>query len=152
MTKREQILSRLENILSSINGVVAFDRNEINVNEHKLPYVVMLDGDEITDESSYGRGRPPNGPLRIGMMPEIYVIVREGDQVGPRLNVLLARIKHAIVNDPQLIGLAMDGDIRYEGSQTALALGRSMSGEMGLNVTIYYSDRFEKPEDDELPT
>jgi hypothetical protein len=138
--RREEILNRLEVILPAVPGVVSFFRNEVKAPEGKLPAVILLDGDEMADEAAFGRGRPANAITVMTMMPEIYIIVMEGDDLGTRLNELRTRVKHAILNDAQLLALAKDGDVRYEGMQTALALGRSMAGEAGLNFSIAYKD------------
>jgi hypothetical protein len=141
--KREDILSRLEIVLANVAGVTHFKRNDLTVPELSpgQACVLLLDGDENTDDRAFGRNRPPNQPLIIAMLPEIYVIIHDDPEtVGPELNKFRRRIKAAVLNDAPLVALAKDKDIRYEGAQTALALGRSMAGEMGLNFTIIYFD------------
>lgn len=137
---RESILARLEVILAAVDGVDEFYRNEVKAPEGKTT-VILLDGDETADEKSFGRGRPANAINIMTMLPEIYIITMDGDGVGTRLNLLRDAIILSVLNDAPLLALAKDGEVRYEGLQSALALGRSMSGEMGLNISIVYVDR-----------
>lgn len=141
MDKREQILSRLMTVLSGIEGVVLAQRNSVDVPESKVPALVLLDGDESPlDDSSFGKGRGPRGPILMRMFPEVYaLLIEDPADVGPAMNTMRARIIDAICNDEQLASLAHNGDIRYEGMQTALALGRSMTGEAGLTFGIVYA-------------
>lgn len=141
MDKREQILSRLTSILGGIEGVTLVLRNSVDVPESKVPALVLLDGDESPlDDSSFGKGRGPRGPILMQMFPEIYVLlIKEPSDVGPSMNEMRSRIIDAICTDGQLASLAHNADIRYEGMQTALALGRSLTGEAGLTFGIVYA-------------
>lgn len=138
--KRELILAQLEVVLAAVLGVDDFKRNDMTVAEGTGTVVLMLDGDEIPDSNGFNRGRPANFPNVVALMPEIYVLSDELDpkKAGPALNKMRFRIIHAVLNDPTLKSLAHDGDIRYEGTQTAFAMGRSMVPEMGMNFTVYF--------------
>jgi hypothetical protein len=138
MDRREQILSRLEAILNEMGGFTTVLRNDIQVPESKLPGAVLLDGDELPDEET-GKVRPGRGPVVMRMAPEIYVLVQEEPaNVGPNLNLTRARMIDRICTDAALLALAKDGDVRYIGMQTGLAIGRSMKGEAGLMFSIAY--------------
>lgn len=140
MDKREQILTRLHDLLKDVDGVKLVLRNSVEVPESQVPALVVLDGDEVPmDDGSFGKGRGPRTPIIMRMMPEIYVLlIREPDEVGPSMNEMRARIIDAVCNDAQLASLTHNGDIRYEGMQTALALGRSLTGEAGLAFGMAY--------------
>ena len=145
MSRREEILARLATILPDVTGVNYFLHNDLSVpsTSEKLPCVVMFDGDEQAEESSFGRKRPAIAPNIIYMTPEVYLVLENnpGD-VGTSLNAIMHRIVSTVLTDDQLLGLAHDGDIRYEGLTSALSLGRSMEGEMGINLTIAYQSDF----------
>lgn len=139
MDPRELILVRLHAILSAIEGIQLSLRNDIEVPEDKTPAAVLLDGDEMTDEAGFGRGRSAAAPLIMRMTPEVYVVTQEDPTVvGTSLSAFRAKIVRAICTDPTLTKLAHNGDIRYNGMQTGLALGRSIQGEMGMMFEIAY--------------
>jgi hypothetical protein len=143
MDNRELILARMLAILEGLrdDGLFAFvGRNDIITAESKLPCALLLDGDETTNESGFGRNRPAHSPHVITMMPEVYILVN-GDpaEVGEALNAYRQHVLYALLNDSTLANLVYNNDIRYEGAQSGLALGRSMAGEMGLNISLAYA-------------
>lgn len=136
---REAILEALSQIAQQTEGVTTFARNDLTVpdDESIFPRVIMLDSGELADPSQGGRGRPAASPNRVVMEPEIYILVNEDMYAaGPKLNRIRLMLLRGILNDPTLRGLAMDGDIRYEGCQTAMAAGRAMTGEMGMVISL----------------
>jgi hypothetical protein len=136
---REAILARLLVLFKGILGEKHAFRNRLNIPDELLPALSVLDGDESPDDSSYGRGRPANGPVVVTMRPEIYGFVAgDDDDVGPALSALRADVLKAVLNDATLLGLCKDGDIRYEGFASGLANGRSLEGEMGLALAFVY--------------
>jgi hypothetical protein len=139
--RREEILTRINAVLSGIEGVVLVQRNSVDVPESKVPALVLLDGDENPlDEGSFGKGRGPNTPILMQMFPEIYILMIEDPaDVGTSMNAMRSKVVDAITNDAQLAALSHNGDIRYGGMQTALALGRSMTGEAGLGFSFVYA-------------
>jgi hypothetical protein len=138
-TVREEILEAFARAVDGAEGVFYFRRNEISRPEDASPAVFMLDGDEFVDPDLYKPGRPPNVPKPASADPEVYAVVNEGPEtVGAKLNQLRLMVLRTVLNDPLLTRLAADGDIRYEGTQTGLALGRSMAGEMGLKFSVRY--------------
>ena len=118
--------------------MATFKRNDISVPESTpLPCVILLDGDEEADTRASTRGHPPTAPNRAVMQPEIYIVTSDDPAlVGPALNRVRLMLLRSVLTDATLASLALDGDIRYEGCQTALALGRSITGEMGLVMSI----------------
>lgn len=136
---REDILAAMARATAGAEGVVYFRRNEISRPESASPAAFMLDGDEFVDAGAYLPGRPPNVPKPATTEPEVYAVVNaDPTLVGPELNRLRLMIVRTILNDPLLTRLSADRDIRYEGVQTGLALGRSMAGEMGLKFSVRY--------------
>jgi hypothetical protein len=136
---RELILARVEALLKTAMPGVHVYRNRLRIPDEKLPAVAILDGDEMPDDSGYGRGRPANAPIVVTMRPEIYAFTNEpDDKVGPALNVLRKAVMKAILNDATLLGLCKDKDVRYEGFSTGLAQGRSLEGEMAIAFAFVY--------------
>lgn len=138
---REAILARLLVLFKAIVGADKAFRNRLRIPDELLPAITVLDGDETPDDSSYGRGRPANGPLIVTMRPEIYAFTdsdQDDESLGAGLNALRAQIMKAVLNDETLLGLCKDGDIRYEGFSTGLAQGRSLEGELGIAFAFVY--------------
>jgi hypothetical protein len=59
--KREQILTRLFDVLQTVPGVQEAMRNRV-ASSDKRPAVQLLDSDEVADKAYEGRGRPSNSP------------------------------------------------------------------------------------------
>ncbi len=134
---REAILEAIKQIAEQTEGIDRVLRNELSLPDDEGVSVVMLDGSETADSRAYGRGRPPDAPNRVVMEPEIYIIAQADPTLaGPTLSRARLMLLRGILNDPVLADLAMDGDIRYEGCQTAMGAGRGMTGEMGMVVSI----------------
>lgn len=141
MDRREEILKRLEFVLTGLEGIQAFFRNRDELSGKRRPAILLLDGDEAVAER--GGNRPGRAPHLVNMTPEIYVVL--GDNVPPGVNVgtELNRWKNVILKlvfeDVELNGLVgSNGNIRYDGSVTDLARGRSMEGWLGVGVSFTY--------------
>jgi hypothetical protein len=136
---RERILAAMARALEECEGIATFKRNEVVTNVDALPAVMMLDGDEYAHEPDSGKGRAAHQPKRVRMEPEVYLIVNQSAAlVGPKLNQLRFMVIRSVLNDSLLGSLCHNFDLRYEGCQTGLSLGRSMAGEMGLKFTATY--------------
>ena len=141
MSNRESILARLETVLAGVDGVNNVYRNVDRINETQLPAIVLSDADEKAVSGHVG-GRPAASPAIVEMTPDIYVRVQDdGGNVGPKLNELLDGIVAAVRTDSELLALTHNGDIRYEGCETGLARGRTMSGEMSVFFAFQYVHR-----------
>lgn len=139
MDRREAILARLTVVLAGIEGVTSFGRNRDDVSERQRPALRLLDADEAADEAAFERKRPAHAPNIVALTPEIYAVVAgEADEVGPAMSALRASVIKAVLTDHELLGLCVDGDIRYEGCATGFARGRTMNGEMLLQFTFNY--------------
>ena len=143
--RREMILSRLLEIASATEGVVAAFRNKDEISEKQRPAIVILDADEAADDAD-PTTRPSRSPRRVAMTPEIYILLgAKPEDLGTAINTLRARLVKAILMDPSLLTiLGSSGDARYEGCATALARGRSMEGEMGVSFSFTYALRPEE--------
>ena len=137
--RRELILSRLLDIASVTEGVVAAFRNKDEISEKQRPAIVILDADEAADDADPG-SRPARSPRRVAMTPEIYILLgAKPEELGSVINALRARFVKSVLGDSQLGSIVgTNGDIRYEGCATALARGRSMEGEMGVSFSFTY--------------
>lgn len=131
-TSREQVLNTIHQILQQVPGVTSVMRNDVTVPESRTPALVLIDGDETVE------GKHPGvAPHIARMAPEIYIIASDRpDLAGPKLNEIRMMVIRYISNDPVLRGLLYEGDLRYEGCQTSLALGRSLTGEMGMVISV----------------
>jgi hypothetical protein len=136
---REEILVRLLAIAGAVPGVVTAARNRNNIAENERPAILILDADEAAEPND-PVNRPANAPRRIGMTPEIYILLgAKPDNVGASINGLRQRFLGAVMHDAelgQIIGT--NGRIRYEGCATGLTLGRKIEAEMGVSMTFSY--------------
>lgn len=140
--KRELILARLLEVAQTVVEPNCAFRNQLDIPETRRPAIVILDADEQTDDSAFGRKRPCNGPLIVAAAPEIFILAESKPaNIGAVLNGLRRRFLKAVLHDESLVALCTDGDIRYEGFTTGLAVGRSMEGECGVNLTFRYTLR-----------
>lgn len=141
MDKREAILARLQAIAGGITGVRNVFRNQDQINEKMRPAIMILDADEQAEDNDGGiRGRPSMVPSRVGMTPEIYIMLgAQPKSVGSEINLIRAALIKAILSDADLIGiLGSNGGVKYEGCATDLAAGRQMEGAMGVSFTFSY--------------
>ena len=139
--KREQILVRLLGIAQALPGIAAAFRNKDEISDRQRPCIVILDADEAADDADpSGLARRPNAPRRVGMTPEIYLMLgAKPEDVGTAINGFRAAFIKAVLTDPELATIVgSNGDIRYEGCATGLARGRNMEAEMGLSFTFSY--------------
>ena len=137
--RREMILARLLVIARSCPGIAAAFRNKDEISEKQRPAIVILDADEVADDADPGL-RPVRSPRRIGMTPEIYILLgARPEDIGTAINALRATFVKTVLADPDLQAIVgTSGDIRYEGCATGLARGRNMEGEMGISFTFAY--------------
>jgi hypothetical protein len=139
--RRELILVRLLGIAQTVPGLVAAFRNKDEISDRQRPCIVILDADEAADDADpSGNARRPNAPRRVGMTPEIYLMLgAKPEDVGTAINGFRAAFLKAVLTDPELAGIVgSNGDVRYEGCATGLARGRNMEAEMGLSFTFSY--------------
>jgi hypothetical protein len=148
--RREEILARLEAILEGLaqdmrdstedpRPRATAARGRLDFDESERPILLLLDGDEDADQASFGRNHPASAANIVSLQPEVYVMIEgKPEDVGTRLNELRALVVKAVLTDAQLLALAHNGDVRYDGCVTGLSIGRSMEGEAALNFTLNY--------------
>ncbi len=146
---REEILARLVEVVTSVPGAVQVLRNQLGLSETARPAIIILDADEAAEEEDLPGSRSADAPQRIAMTPELFVLVsHRAAGLGAELNTLRRRILRRVLTDGPLAALVgPNGSIRYAGCGTALALGRSMEGEMSLSFTFRYVLKPSKLED-----
>lgn len=137
--KRELILVRLLEIAQGVPGVVTAARNVDALDEDARPAIIILDADETADDSD-PRGRQAYAPRRVGMTPEIYLMLGEApENVGTAINAMRAAFIKAVLTDTPLREICgTNGDIRYEACATSLARGRMLEAECGVSFSFIY--------------
>lgn len=136
---REEILARLVAIGTQVPGIVSAGRNRVALSETARPAIIVLDADEAAEEDDRA-SRPGQAPQLVVMTPELFVLAgKPAAEIGAELNAFRRRIVRRVLTDGPLLGLAgPNGFVRYAGCATALAVGRSMEGEMSLSFAIRY--------------
>lgn len=136
---RELILARLVVIADTVPGIRKTFRNQITINDDEMPAITVLDGDERADETDPA-DRGPKGPRRMIMMPQVLIYLpKKATLIGTGLNGFRALLIDAVANDSTLTEMTTKKrGARLMATQTALAWGRSMLGEMGVSFAIPY--------------
>lgn len=135
----EAILESLLAIARSVVGESNAVRNTLDLPDDARPAIVILDGDDTTDEMNFRNSRPANAPLVMGLVPEIYLLTsNSSDKIGADLRTLRNRFVKAILADSTLLALCHNREVRYEGLATALANGRGMNGQARLFVRLMH--------------
>ena len=142
--RRELVLVRLMAILANVPPIQVVVRNRGELPADKRPAIVLLDADETARmQVAQSRGRLVAAPCLVDMTPEIYVVMnlREppNDLIGTDMNTMRVAIMRAIYADEDLKKiLSSNGDIRYVGTVTDMASGRSMEGQMHIRIAFTY--------------
>lgn len=139
MDPREAILARLLIVAGGVDDTLEARRNETEISDSALPAVILLDGEEIADDSD-PEGRPANAPRRVRMTPEVqFRLQKKAVDIGTSLNLLRAKLIDAVLTDATLLALTIKGQsIRYQGAMMAAERGRSMEGGIGVAFTFTY--------------
>ena len=141
---REDILARLLVVVATIPNLRSAHRSNIDINETQLPAVVVLDGDEDTNDSTDFSMRPANRPTVVHMTPGL-MIVDQGDLVGSDLSVMRRALIKLVLTDTELneqivkTGKFGNGAIRYLGCQTDLGWARELHGALALQFLFKYT-------------
>jgi hypothetical protein len=143
---REDILARLLVVVATIPNIRSAHRNNVDITEDQLPAVLVLDGDEETNDA---QNRQSNSPVMVQMTPEI-IIAEQSDEVGSDLTTLRRELIKLVLLDTELNNLIAkssprgNGAIRYLGCQTDLGWMRSLHGALRAQFLFKYTLR---PED-----
>jgi|GEM_PF-2444314 len=138
---REAILSRLETLLATISGVDDVSRNKNLDDDTSKNRIVILEGDELTNEDEDpGSSKPANAPRVVYMQPQILLAVSDkATDVGSELSALRGQVIQAITADATLSELTHKGRVgRYIGLESDLAFGRMMTAQMALKYRFAY--------------
>jgi hypothetical protein len=143
---RENILARLLEVVATIPNIRTAQRNNVELDETHLPFVIVLDGDEETDDATDASMRPPNRPTVVRMTPEI-IVAQQADEVGSDLTTLRRELIKRVLNDTELneqivkTGRHGNGAIRYLGCQTDLGWMRWLQGTLRAQFSFKYTLR-----------
>jgi hypothetical protein len=141
---RDAILDRIETLCGGVEGVKRATRNVTAIEDHDLPAICLLDGDEESLDE-HPPGVSPRATVRVVLKPQIVIFARDRNAalVGPSLSTLRERLRRAILFDTQLQALVgPNGQMSYRGMQTAFAAGRSLTGEAIALFEFRYVLRF----------
>jgi hypothetical protein len=146
---REDILTRLLEIVASIPNIRSAHRNNVDITEDQLPAVIVLDSDEESDGANDVSMKQPHRPYNVQMTPEI-IIAEQSNEVGSDLTTLRRELIKRVLTDIELneqivkTGRFGNGAIRYLGCQTDLGWMRSLHGALKAQFLFKYTLR---PED-----
>ena len=154
MDRRELILERLEAIAGAIPGVVLAGRNVIDPSDNQLPAIIVLEGDEETDERDLEEGRGGTTTVREHMTPHMVITamtppgevvtqtdgtIAWDDKLGMALNGLRPAVIKAVLNDGPLAALyGSNGRVIYRGMVSDLQAGRSVIGRFAVAFQVTY--------------
>jgi len=121
----------------------------VDITEDQLPAVIVLDGDEETNDATDLSMRPAHRPTMVQMTPEI-IIAEQSDEASSDLTTLRRELIKRVLTDVELneqivkTGRYGNGAIRYLGCQTDLGWMRSLHGALKAQFLFKYTLR---PED-----
>ena len=102
-TIRENCLIAFKTQLQTIAGVTVYRFRDVDITKDQMPCLVMIDGGEQTDESSFYKHI---SHMNVGV--ESYLRASTDDQLGPAISDLYGKIKAAIMSNRTLGGNAVD--------------------------------------------
>lgn len=138
MSKREAILSSLFAALQSVDGLNLCERNRtIDPDESQRPALLFYDGSEAGGEPA---GQKRGAPQIIVAQPSVWGFVAAADeQLGTRLNSLLAATQKAVLTDAGVIAaLGANGTISVSSMETLFARGKKGEGAFHLKLNAQY--------------
>jgi hypothetical protein len=142
--RREEILSRLKEVLTGLPGIATTVRNRGLLDNDVCPAISLLDGDEIVSRPSNGRGRQRMSTGIVTLKPQVFLLLKYkkpgNEGVGEALNAFRGAIIRAVASDAQLLSLiGSNGDITYDSAETDLKTGMEMTGTMHLSFSISHA-------------
>lgn len=146
--KRELILSKLLEVLQTVDGIKSVKRNLDQMPEGARPSIVLLDGDEGLPQTQ-SEMRSGKSPVIMHMQPVINVLVGDNDKdIGATINTIRAGIITKILTDTDLATVVdadidrqnrKNGRISYTGMMTRFSHSFEMDCDMQVNFLIVYS-------------
>jgi hypothetical protein len=141
--RREAILARLlevaETAARTIDTCFEARRNEPDLPD-TAKWVVILDGDELAEESDPDGRSPFTTPRRIVMMPEVqFRLISSSENAGTSLNECRRVLLPAVTQDSTLLSLCTGKTkIRYRGATTVIERGRKLDGAIAFGFNFHY--------------
>lgn len=123
MAKRKQIVTRLHQVVASVDGIRTCERNRMAFDETQLPAATILNGDdEVSDQDSENvRKRHPSALKIVTALPQVVVFVKDGDELDDLHQIVINKV----MNDADLIALTLNGDgVLYRGMQSTFHAAR----------------------------
>ena len=143
---REDILTRLLEVLATIPNIRSVHRNNIDIAESQKPVAIVLDGDEESDGTSDVSMKQPHRPYNVQMTPWI-IIAQEAPDVGSIMNTFRRELIKRVLTDAELneqivkTGRHGNGAIRYLGCQSDPGQLRSVYGGLTAQFLFKYTLR-----------
>jgi len=143
--KREQILTRLFEIMNTVTDFETHARNRGLMDQDMRPAIILLDGSEVVRTASKTDhiGHPKISVMLLTMRPQIFIVLKfkkpQNDGLGEELNAFRIKVMDAIIQDTDLSAIiGSNGNIVYEGCDTDLESGRMVEGQMQIKLAITY--------------
>lgn len=137
---REAILARIMEVIADVDGIETASRNLDELDDAKLPAIILYDGDEEAAENLRARGLAPNV---MNMLPAIVLSLGDvPENVGTTANGWRAKLLSGLLGDAQIVALCgkiPNAGIHYLGCVTSLNPGRASQVAMTFNISIAYS-------------
>lgn len=135
--RREEIMQALLAACQSLDGVTAY-RNRNMLAEEQRPAIVVMDGDETSEELS--ASRQGLAPRHVRMQPLVQLLVSDqAADIGSTLNALRARVIAAVLEDQPLASLTHnERGAAYLGLQMMIDNGRRIEGVLVLAFEVTY--------------
>lgn len=137
-------MARLLEVVGAIPTIRYAQRNDIELTEDQLPAVIVLDGDEETNDANDVSMRPPNRQTIAHLTPGI-LFWDKGDLVGSDLSMLRRELIKRVLNDTELneqivkTGRFGNGAIRYLGCQIDCGWMRSLHAALAAQFRFTYA-------------
>jgi len=137
---RESILARLYEIAKTVDPSAR--RMEVDVDPENLPYLVLIDGEEVF-LGEVGK-REVQAPGDMHLTPHFAFLVVTSDNAGPTMSTLRRKLISAVCNDETLRNLTGVSHGRnkigaqYTGNDTNVQLGEGLVASMILHFSIVY--------------
>jgi hypothetical protein len=148
---REEILTRLEEILGALPGLKGVYRNQFDFPNEALPVAYLLDGSEELAMEVPPQKSVLMPPAIFTLRPEIYVALERRDTpanttikgvynpVGPELSAYRMMVLQAVRYDQPLLQLlTTSGQITFMGSQTDMQGGATLWGRLQMLFEFRY--------------
>lgn len=128
---RENIAKRLEVIC---NTCAPTRRLAVSLHKSIRPAIVVNDGAESVEQNKGGRA-----PMIVKLLPQLILIVQDGDNPGKAINKLRAAVLKAVLTDTTLNAmLHPHGMIKYTGLENGVDQGETVEAHMALNFEVTY--------------